>query len=232
MSHIASIDFYKKVQQEIYNSKKQWYILFFEWVQSGTHENQEAFNKALGVNFEPGLYENLSSLYGVVSQDNEMFLNLVNNKDYNIDLNMDQVMEIYNKKTLKSWSEKDKKSLLQSDEIIDINAQVIETLSELNQKELLILRYINQSFLNFMIKNDAIRDAIIAKLGNQDIFSVILDDRNIHLAQEIINNTNNKIFITYGLMHFSWVLDILQQQDAHWEIIDTEMTPVIRSVSE
>jgi hypothetical protein len=34
----------------------------------------------------------------VVAQDNEMFLDLVNNKDYNIDLSIDEIIEIYEKK--------------------------------------------------------------------------------------------------------------------------------------
>jgi hypothetical protein len=43
---------------------------------------------------------------------------------------------------------------MQNDEVIDINADVIQVLSELNPKELRIIRYFNQAFLNFIIKNE------------------------------------------------------------------------------
>ncbi len=56
------------------------------------------------------------------------------------------------------------------------------------------------------------------KLWNTDLFEVILQDRNIHLANEIEKTKHKKIIITYGLMHFKWTLDLLKQQDPNWKI--------------
>jgi hypothetical protein len=53
-----------------------------------------------------------------------------------------------------------------------------------------------------MIKHEALREFLISKLANQDIFSVILDDRNRHIANEILTRGDEKIIILYGLMHF------------------------------
>jgi hypothetical protein len=55
------------------------------------------FDEALGINFTPTLYENFSRLYGLTFQDNNYFLELVNNYDFNIDLSIDEIIKFYEK---------------------------------------------------------------------------------------------------------------------------------------
>lgn len=221
MSHIASSEFYEWVKNDIIKAKKDDFVLYFEWVQPGSTENMEKFNTALGVKFDAGVYDNLSKLYGIVAQDNELFLGLENNKDYNVDLSIDDIMELYTPSTEKKWLPK---------EAYDINNDIVSRLSELSAKELAILRFINQSFLNFIMKNEVFRDTIIQNLGNTDLFEVILEDRNKHIVEEVYNRKDEKIFILYGLMHFKWVLDILQQRDPNWRIENIEYKQVIYSL--
>lgn len=38
----------------------------------------------------------MSKLYGLINQDNNQFLNLVNDKDYNVDVSIDDIMVQYN----------------------------------------------------------------------------------------------------------------------------------------
>ncbi len=40
----------------------------------------------------------LASLYGVIAQDNQTLLHIENDKDYNVDLNLDEIMTLYHKK--------------------------------------------------------------------------------------------------------------------------------------
>lgn len=226
MSHIASDSFYKKVQKEIKGYKQEWYVLYYEWVKPGTEKNSNDFNEALGINFEPGLYDNFSKLYGVVAQDNSDFLNLENNLDYNIDIDINEIMDIYNKKISLEASPQ-KKSFLQSGEVQDVNSLLLDQLAKLNDRQLQALRYINQSLLNFMIKQEDLRNLIVEKVANKDLFSVILDERNAHIAKEIKSRSDEKIFIIYWLMHFQWVLELLQEQDPNWEIYNTTYTQLI-----
>ena len=95
MSHIGTQDFYNSVQENITRKKEEWFVYFFEWVKPGSDENHEKFNQALWIEFDKNLYENLSKLYGVVNQENEAFLWLVNDLDFNVDLNLDQIIEFY-----------------------------------------------------------------------------------------------------------------------------------------
>ncbi len=226
MSHIASDDFYKSVSRDIRWYKQDWYVLYYEGVKPWSEENSQDFNKALGVNFDAELYDNFSKLYWVVAQDNEDFLWLENNLDYNIDINIDQIMEIYRKKTATN-SQDSASSFLQSEATMDMNSLVINQLSQLNERQLWALRYINQSLLNFMIKQENLRNLIVEKVANRDLFSVILDSRNEHIVSEIMARWDEKIVIIYGLMHFEWVFELLQQQDPNWEIINTNYSQLI-----
>jgi len=74
VSHIASPSFYLHIRETLKEAKEEDFVLFFEGVRPGSEDNMEAFNQALGINFSDTLYENFSRLYGVVAQDNMMFL--------------------------------------------------------------------------------------------------------------------------------------------------------------
>ena len=153
MSHIGSHNFYAQVQQNLTKYKQSWWVYFFEGVRPGTIENMNAFNEALGINFDPKLYENFSQLYWVSYQDNTIFFGLVNNLDFNVDLSIDDIMKIYNE----SNTPNDKWGSL---EVIDINSEIEATLTQLKPKQLSFLQYINKGILNFMIKSEDLQNTI------------------------------------------------------------------------
>jgi hypothetical protein len=101
-------------------------------------------------------------------------------------------------------------------------------LSNLNDRELKILVYTNKSILNLIIKSDWIKDFVTKNFANQQLFDVILNKRNENLSKEIISSKYDKIFITYGLLHFNWVLKLLQENDSNWKIIKTEKSYPIK----
>ena len=226
MSHIWTKKFYNNVVENIKKYKKRDFVLFFEWVRPWTKENANWFDKAIWVKFNQDLYKNFSKLYWVIPQDNRKFLWLVNYKDFNIDLSIDDIMEIYNKK-IKS-DVKNKKKLDNKKEIIDVWEDLIVFISELSPRQLSILRYINKSILNFIIKNDTVRSQIISNLSNEDLFDVILEERNKNLVKEINKSKYDKIIIIYWLMHFKWVFELLKKDDNNWKIIETDyLYPII-----
>ncbi len=214
MSHIGSVWFYETVWNNLTLAKQKGFVYFYEWVRPGTVENTQWFNDAIGIQFDAELYKNFSKLYGVVAQDNSKYFGLINNQDYNIDLSIDDIMKEYNK-TAAPITESTAPP-------IDINTEIISILSELRENELKILRYINRSILNFMIKNDRIQELITDTFANPKLFAIILDDRNHVLSQAIESSEHNKIYITYGLLHFDGVLELLQNNDPNWKIISTQ----------
>lgn len=219
MSHIASPSFYTHVRNDIHAAKKDGYVLYYEGVRPGTQENMDAFNKALGVELNEGTYDRLSELYGVVAQDNSYFLWLVNNKDKNVDLDINEIVEIYKQNT--TASENGEQTQLQKITSVQESYDIDTYIDSLSQKEKDFLKYINQAFMNMIIKNGYIRTGIMKALWNDDIFAVILDDRNAHLVRAITQNPETDIFIIYGLMHFDGVYELLKAENPSWEIVKT-----------
>ena len=114
---------------------------------------------------------------------------------------------------------KEQKQETLSPQIQDIELLVQNSIDSLSPRELSILRYINQSLMNMIIKHESLRNGIMHILGKDDIFSVILDERNTYLTQAILKSDEDKIFITYGMMHFEGVYELLKESDPTWRII-------------
>ncbi|MFK7780458.1 MAG: hypothetical protein QM490_04985 [Candidatus Gracilibacteria bacterium] len=218
MSHIGTKKFYDNIINNITEHKNNGGVYFYEGVKPGTEENLEKFNQAIGIKFDEELYKNFSKLYGVVNQDNRAFEGLVNDLDFNIDLNMDEIIALYEEKIN---NKEDPTDVYKNKLPLDANKIILETLASLNDKQLRILVYINQAILNFIIGNDTTQDFLTNNFANTDLFDVILDERNIVLSDAIISSEYNNIYITYGLLHFDGVLEILKQADSKWQVIST-----------
>lgn len=221
MVHIWSSDFYDRVRNNIIESKNRGFVYFFEWVKPWKAKSIEEFNNAIWIEFDKDLYKNFSKIYGVLYQDNSHFLWLwekncnLNYCDFNVDLNMDEIIINYREK-IKS----DKKILGNSGKIpININKEILNTLSKLNDRELKILVFINKSILNFIIKSDKLQELITDNFANKKLFDVILNKRNEVVANEVISSKYNKIFTTYWLLHFKWIFELLKKDDPNWKIV-------------
>lgn len=212
MIHIWTHDFYNEIKNNIENFKNNWWVYFFEWVKPWNEENMVKFNQALWIEFDENLYKNFSKLYWVTFQDNSIFLWLVNNLDFNVDLNIDQIMKLYDKK-IENKTDKSVKAPLKA------NDKILEILSNLNEKELKILVYINQAILNLIIWSEDIQTSLSQNFGNKELFEVILEERNKVIVSEIINSKYDNIYITYWSLHLKWVIKLLKEDDSNWEII-------------
>jgi len=211
MSHVGTRNFYDTVINDIKEKKTNGYVYFFEWVQGGTEENTEKFDKAIWIKFDKNLYKNFSKLYWVVYQDNSEFLWHINNLDFNVDLTIDEIIEHY-----EEWWVDDTGATTP----MDVNEEILNTLAELNDKQLKVLVYINQAILNFLIKSDWLRDIITEHVWNAKLFDVILNKRNDVLANAVIQSEYDEIYVTYGLLHFEWVLKLLQEDDVNWKEVE------------
>jgi len=219
MSHIWTQDFYDTIINNITEHKKAGWVYFFEWVKPGSEESLEKFDQAIWLKFDDELYANFSKLYWVVNQDNKDFIWLVNDLDFNVDLNMDEIVELYEEKIN---NKQDPSDVYENKLPLDANKVILETLASLNDKQLRILIYINQAILNFIIWNDATQDFLTNNFANVDLFDVILGERNKILSKAIIETEYDNIYITYWLLHFDGVLKILKQYDPKWQVISVK----------
>lgn len=216
MVHIGKQSYYDDVQAEIMNYKQNAWVLFFEGVRPGSQESAQKFNTALWIEFDENLYKNYSKLYGLVFQNNAELLWQYNDLDFNIDTDMDSLITLYEaKKKISNTPEQTKIPL-------NLNNSITEVLIWLNQRELKLLIEINRAMMNALVQSDHTQDFLLQNFQNQDLFSVILDERNKIVAQAVIDSEYNKIFLTYWALHFDGVLELLQQQDPNWKIIKTK----------
>lgn len=219
MMHIASENFYNYVTKDLKEKKDEWFIHFFEWVKWWTKENSEAFNKALGFEFDEKLYPYLSKLLWVTFQDYQKIIWQISDKDVNVDISMDEIMTEYNK-IKKETSEK-------NTEVVKISEELEKSLNQLTERELKFVNYLSKAFLNLLFSSSN-SIALLEWQQNPEIFSVILNKRNEVLANEIIRNPNKKIYVTYGALHFPGVFDLLKANDEKWKIISEEKILVLK----
>lgn len=216
MIHIAKSDYYKSIVQEIKQYKQDGYVYYFEWVKWWTQESENSFNKALWIEFDKDLYGNLSKLYDLMPQDNSIFLNIINDKDYNIDMNIDTIISEY------ELLKQEQNITKEYSSPIDINKEIINSLSQISDRQLKVLQLINLTFLTTLTKNEEFLESIQNKFWNQLLFQVILDGRNQVIVDSIIESEDKNIFATYWALHFKWVLEWLQEQDKNWKVISTK----------
>lgn len=216
MVHIWSENYYNNVLKNLTKFKKEWWVHFFEWVRPWSQENMESFDKALWIKFSDDLYKNFSKLYWVTFQDYSMFLWVENDLDFNVDLDIDTIMELYREKNIEYWIEKEYSSPINADE------RILETLSTLNERELKILVYINQAILNLLIWSEGLQKTLSNSFTNKELFDVIIWERDKFLASAVNQSEYEKIYITYWLLHFNWFLKELQKLDPNWKIIETK----------
>jgi hypothetical protein len=88
--------------------------------------------------------------------------------DFNVDISIDDIVALYDKK-LDSLPEEKSYAMP-----IDVNKEILKILSNLNNKELKLLVYINQAILNFLMSNDQILESMTNSYANEELFEVIL----------------------------------------------------------
>lgn len=214
MAHIWSNSFYKEIRSNIRDYKKKWYVYFYEWVRSWSKENTDKFDKLMWLKFNKQTYVNVSKLYNLRAQNNEEFFKIENNLDFNADISIDDIINIYEKKYWAVTS-----SASNKEEPVEIGKIVQETVDSLTPNELKLMIQLNRAMMNVIMKNDNIRSTIMELSDKNDLFDVILEDRNKNLVNKINESEYNKIYITYWLMHFEWIWSSLQRQDPNWKLV-------------
>lgn len=210
MAHIASNHFYDSVKKDIKENKNDWYVLYFEWVRPWTEENQEKFNNLMWIQFSKETYEQLKILYWLTNQVNSEFLNIVNDKDYNIDVDFDTIIKDYEKKYWPVIIDENKKP-------IEISWTVEQMTKELSYM-LPAIQFYNKALINFTTKHQGLRKKLVEMMNKKDFFDIIIVNRSDYLAEEVMKKTDKEIFVIYWMEHFDSFYKKLKELDPKWEI--------------
>lgn len=239
MSHISGENFYSNVKKDIEKYKKDWYVYFYEWVKLVEKEDcidpvlkkvketkeceetkkqlekdLEKFSKTLWFDFSKDLYAEISDLMWLKAQNQDDFLNVFNDKDINVDLSLHKIISTYETKYW-TWVYTGDK------EVLDLDEDILDEAKNLNERELWLLRYVYKWLMNFMIKDENLWKNLWND-GLDNILGIIIDDRNKNLAQSIENSDQNKIYVTYWLLHFKWVYELLKAKNVNRMITDVK----------
>lgn len=218
MSHIWTENFYNNVKINVLDYKKSWYVLYFEWVKSWSGENVEKFNHILWIEFTKDLYENMSKIYWLKDQNTRDYLWLVNNNDFNVDVSLNDLIELYEKKYWKINLDTNNTGNI----IPNVSWNMLKTLDSFNEKELNTFRYINKWIMNFFTKNPKVQSYLVDVIWKNEVMDIILNERNKVIADKIINSQDKQILLTYWALHFNWVFELLKKSDNRWNIVWTQ----------
>lgn len=179
-------------------------------------------NNALGIQFDHDIYAELAGMIGMVEQDyDELFAGSSGSSDQrrNVDMNLDSLMQKYAE--INTQTGVVSSGLIISDQaVIDIGSAFSGV--TMNPREEIIVRYIVSGFLNLMIGS---QDQMMDQLGDEQmrrLFSVLLDERNIHIAKTINSAEETRLYALYGALHFDGVYRELQRLDPRWRIVSSE----------
>lgn len=193
-------------------------MLYYEGVKPGTPENSKKFDFLMGFKFDKDLYSSMSKLYGLVPQKQADIAGVPNPRDKNVDVSIDDIVAAYEKRSGKVTVPAVTGSGQADDVSMTLSKDMAAAADSLNPRQLTAVRYLNRAIMSLVIKNRDAGEAAFAELGKADLYTSILGDRNKILADAIANSDESKIFITYGLLHFDGVFDLLQEKDHRWKV--------------
>lgn len=87
---------------------------------------------------------------------------------------------------------------------------------------------LSRGIINMLLRNYTHPDLITGMKDALPVFDIILDERNKHIADAIIDSPNRHIYIHYGALHYSGVLELLKERDNRWKEVSRENFVVIQ----
>ncbi len=207
MSHIATPRFYSQVREGLIELTASWYMVYAEWVRPGTAENQERFDKLLGIKMTKTLYSNFSTLFGLVSQNDDLYEGIAPWNIQNVDISLDDIMGLIGTGTR-----------IPEVSPVDIEAEL--AMLQWSEKWPLLAPFM-RSVLNFLLKNEGSID-VFASGFPSEVFNTILHDRNEYIVATLESDSHKNIVLVYGALHFQGIYDLLRSHDSNWRILSVE----------
>lgn len=205
MTHLWTQEYYDKVEKIINEYTKEWFVVFFEWIQMWSEEESEKLNENLSINFTPELYEKVSwSFQWIVQQDYDSLFKSVEDstKLNNVDMNVSEIVK---------WDQNESKKEQWID-MTQINETSVEVMSKARNNHL--IQYILKWSLNLVssLPTDIRLQFIKLNWWNIEFFKdKIINERNKYLANEVHKSENKKILIIYWQEHYKWFLEELKK---------------------
>jgi len=228
MIHIGSENYYKSIIFDMVAAGDD-FVFFYEGVTDGSEENEARFDNIMGFG---GPNQNVNDGYIVVSRVCDLYFqgeffwvfmdDMAENSEQHIhmDVSVDEMIEEWDRLLIEHPDYAAAELPLPTPEpnppiaAGESNSSSNSSSSSLTSGQRQFVSRFCQAAISIFINGD---DGTI-----EDPFTreVILDFRDRHLANGIINADADKIFITYGSAHFPGVYAYLKEDNPDWEIIN------------
>ncbi|MFG1483162.1 hypothetical protein ABMA79_00715 [Halobacteriovorax sp. HFRX-2_2] len=225
MQHIGSENFYKSVIYDVEEALANGFVIYYEGVQTNSPESKDFFEKmTAGIT---GGQKNLAETYSAIGKACGLKFQLdyfqlleADKKEHperhiTADVDALELKAEFERlmKTDKQFAKNNKDffKVAEQGSGDDPSAALVSFLKSGSEGQKKLAGIVCRGFMS---KN-------MGKSESGKVLSiepVILDYRNRELAKRIINDSNKKIFITYGAKHFSGVLELLKENDPNWEV--------------
>lgn len=218
MMHIGSEGFYKSVVYDLEKALSDGYAIYYEGVRDDPagdawfsqtlagggdlNTNYQNFGDACGLQFQGPYFELLAADMKARPE-----------RHVEADVSTADMMREYQRlmdtdADFAAAVEKDTPAASESGEA-DRATQLFDWLAKATPGQRKILGLACRGWITMMMG---------AKTAPSPLDPVILDFRNVKLAERIVTSADDKIFITYGAGHLPGLLDDLQKSDPAWEI--------------
>lgn len=222
MVHVGSESFYKSVVYDLEAALNDGYKIYYEGIMPSTEEANKWFAETLagGASLSDN-YRTIADVCGVKFQLDYFQLlvkDILAHPEHHatVDVSTADIKAEY-ERLLKEdpafaaavASDSDNKS---EDQLSDESAKKIYAfVQQANDSQKNIIGTVCRGFFAYALKPGNNRAA-------STLDPVLVDYRNVHLAQQIQADTSEKIYITYGAGHLPGLIKLLQQSNAQWEV--------------
>ena len=216
MMHIGSENFYAAVQRDMELLRGRDFVFFYEGVEPWTEESIAELSRLTGMEISETMYQLSAQMSWLVLQDIERYRSII--PSTNVDISTDEIVELA------------RAAAIEYPEPLDaaLITQITEIYPTLNDFQKKILQIISRGGLNLLLRmytNPALEQNLKSQLP---VFEIILDKRNMILAEAILASPVPNIYIHYGALHYAGVLQILEERDPRWREVARTDFEVIR----
>lgn len=231
MMHIGSENFYKSVIYDIEHALSEGYVIYYEEVQTTSPESKvyfEKFTKALtGGEDLSGLYKILSEASGLKFQKDYFTLLEADKKEHperhviadvdalELKAEYERLMQTdpaFAKAHANDFKE-EAEGKVSSEDLTGF----VEWLRSGSESQRKLAGIVARGIITLQMSQKAEGNKKKEE-GMKGFTPVVLDFRNRALVKRILEESNDKIFITYGSEHLSGVLELLQKQNPAWKV--------------
>lgn len=219
ITHIGSEHFYKSIGYDLETALNEGYKVFYEGIKLSSPENDSWFSQTIGDGDPSKSYKDLALACNLQFQSD--YFQLI---DHDQDTHPDQHL-MADPDTSQVKVEYDR--LMRDDTAFSFTMKMQQGYQENHQQAQhlsTLIEWVKQGIGNqhpivgTLCQGLFTRVLDPSKTSAPPLNKLLVDFRNKHLANTILTDTSNKIYIVYSANHLSGIFTLLHDQDPRWEI--------------